>query len=123
MSQVHSKFKVFFSNPVDRKLDPQTIKAAQDFFSARNTAIAPKSLGIEFDEETRQLVLSIGYVEEASTPHPPIQISCVSLGKLARQTAVIEAAMEEAAEKVENVICHEFYIEDGEFFIVLLSLG
>lgn len=125
MSQTHSKFKVFICTPVDGKLDPKTIEDAQTFFLARRESLSPKSLGIEYIEDTHQLVMSIGYGIETGLDqqHPPIKISCVSLGKLVMQTAVIEDAMEEAASKVKNVICHEFYVDEGESFMVLLSLG
>lgn len=120
MSQVHSKFKVFFSTPVDGKLDPQTIDEAREFFShAGRTA---KSVGIEYVEETDKLVLSLGYSEEGTVPMP-VKLDCVSLGNLPLESQRIEAAMEDAASKAKNVICHEFYVDDGEFFIVLLSLA
>lgn len=123
MSQVHSKFKVFVCTPVDSKLDPDTVAEATKFFADRKQTLAPKSLGIEYLEQTNQLVMSLGYVEEnLPTPHPTVKIDCVSLGRLIVSEAVVEAAMEDAASKVKNVICHEFYVDDGEFFMVLLSL-
>ncbi len=122
MSQVHSKFKVVVSTPVEGKLDPHIIAVVQQFFAEHS--FAPKSLSVEHLKDSDQLVLTIGYVEETGTiAHPPVKITCVSLGKIAFTSGVLEAAMEAAAEEQQNVICHEYYVDNGESFMALLSLG
>lgn len=120
MSQVHSKFKVFISTPVEGKLDPAIAAEVSKFFSDHQDTLIPKSVGIEYLEQTNNLVLSIGYVE--GKHDSTVKLDCVSLGNLALDAKVIEEALAAAASKVPNVICHEFYVDDGHFFLVLLSL-
>jgi hypothetical protein len=121
MSQVHSKFKAFICSPVNSQLDPKVIAEAAEFF--QQPGRVARSIGIEYLEQPDKLVLSIGYSEEPGAAAQPIKIECVSLGRLTLESQVIEAAMEAAASKAQNVICHEFYVDDAEFFMVLLSLA
>lgn len=122
MSQVHSQFKVFISTPVDSKLDPAVADDVRKFFTDNGDKYDAKSVGIEYLEDEDKLVLSIGYVELTNPLRASVKLNCVSLGQLELNAEVIQAAMADAASKVKDVICHEFYVNDGEFFMVLLSL-
>lgn len=122
MSQVHSTFKVFISTPVDGKLDPSVAEDVRKFFTDNGDKYDAKSVGIEYLEQTDKLVLSIGYVELSNPLRSSVKLDCVSLGRLALNAEEIEAALGAAAAKVQDVICHEFYVNDGEFFMILLSL-
>ena len=84
--------------------------------------VAVKSVGVEYLEARKQIVLSLGYRDDE--PGYPAKLGVFSLGKLGLEAGVIEKAMGEAAARVENVICHEFFVNDlGEFVMVLLSHG
>jgi hypothetical protein len=119
-AQEHSKFKVFI--PEDNLSNPQAMRLLANMVEGftKDGKIAAKSLGIEYLEGEKRLVLSLGYRDDE--PGYQAKITSVSLGKLNLRPEEIEAAMSKAAEGVENVICHEFYVTgDGEFVMVLLS--
>jgi hypothetical protein len=121
-NQAHSKFKVFIFPPSDTDAVPTNVLEEVCQFVA-DSGVAPKSVGIEYLEgkETKgdeKIVLSLGYRDDE--PGYPVDLQCVSLGKLALDPEAIGKALRSAAE-YRNVICHEFYVTDeGEFFLVLL---
>lgn len=121
-NQVHSKFKVFI--PQADLTDEEAMRrlgAMVESF-ARNNSIAAKSVGVEYLESRKQLVLSIGYRDDE--PGYPVKLTSIVLGKLSPRPEEIEQAMTKAAEATENVICHEFFVDgDGMFVMVLLSHG
>lgn len=118
-AQSHSKFKVFTGAPVHGAI-PADILAGFDEF-VKEGKVAPKSIGIEYDEKSGKLILSIGHRDDE--PGYVAALKCVSMGVLEVVPEVIEAALSKAAESEKNVICHEFYVAaDGEFFVVFLSL-
>lgn len=113
----HSQFKVFISTPIDGVLDPAVAAEVSAFVEANK--VAAKSVGIEYLEQADKLVLSLGYSTEEV--HTPVKLTCVSLGRLPLEAEPIEKAMAVAAEVTQNVICHEFYVDDAEFYVILLS--
>lgn len=118
--QVHSKFKVFIADADSEDAVEQLFRQADVF--ARDNSVAAKSIGVEYLEGQKRIVLSIGYRDDE--PGYPVSLKFVRLGKLALNSSAIEAALEKAADEVENVICHEFFVtEGGEFVMVLMSHG
>jgi len=110
MSQSHSKFKVFIGTDAFEK--------AASF--VKESSVAPKSLGVEFLESSKTIVLSLGYSDDQ--PRYDIELSKVSLGLLDLIETTVEEALELAASKFDNVICHEFYVNGmGEFFAVFMT--
>jgi hypothetical protein len=122
-SQIHNRFALFTSTPDETGLVPTTLADAVANFAASNQNIAIKSVGIEYLEHDKQLILSLGYAEGQAGY--PVKLQCASLGKFgATQLGEIAAAMEKAASQIGEVICHEFYVrEDNEFFLVMLVHG
>lgn len=118
MIQVHSKFMIFTSTPMpDGSLDPEFGASVCEALRAAN--LAPKSVGIEYVESQDLIVLSIGY--GSSEPGYPVKLTCIPLGTVPADQR-LGTAMSEAAAQVDNVICHEFYVNKHEcFFLVLLS--
>lgn len=121
--QVHSKFKVFIpAAGIDHKEAMRSLNGMVESWS-KDGKVAPKSVGIEYLEGEKRLVLSLGYRDsEAGHPGYQVSLTSVSLGKPSLTPDAIEAAMGKAAVDVPNVICHEFFVTgDGEFVMVLLS--
>ena len=120
--QVHSKFKLF-AGPLGpgATLGPLADEVAQ--FAAKAKA-APKSIGVEYLESSKQVVVSLGYRDDE--PAYPVKLHAVSLGQVesfaAGELAKLEKRMEEAAAKTPKVICHELLVtETREFVMVLMT--
>jgi len=119
-NQVHSKFKVFIPEAASDGAMRRLVAMVENF--TKDGKIAAKSVGIEYIENKKQLVLSLGYRDDE--PGYPCKLTSVPLGRLNLQPNEIAAAMERAAAGTENVICHEFFVDgEGEFVMVLLSHG
>jgi hypothetical protein len=121
-NQVHSKFKVFI--PEAGITDDEAMRRLQSMVEGwtRANKVAVKSVGVEYIESKKQVVLSLGYRDDE--PGYPVKLTSIALGKLSLHPDDIATSMEAAAAKVENVICHEFFVDgDGIFVMVLLSHG
>lgn len=120
--QVHDKFKVFIPE-ADIAYDEAMRRLGNMVESwSREGKVAPKSVGVEYLEGPKRLVLSVGYKD--NEPAYPVKLTSVSLGSLDLFPDAIEAAMSKAAAGVQNVICHEFFVTgDGVFVMVLMSHG
>jgi len=120
--QVHSKFKVFIPEAgITNKEAVRRLESMVEGY-AHASKVAIKSVGIEYIDAQKQVVLSLGYRDDE--PGYPVKLTSVSLGKLGLKPDEIAAAMEKAAVAVENVVCHEFFVDgDGEYVMVLLSHG
>lgn len=118
--QVHSKFAVILSTPGSNNPAAE-LSAGVERFSRENPSKAVKSVGVEYLEGSAQAVLSLGYVEGAGYP---VRLHVTSIGRFGDplKPDAIATALEAAADKIENVICHEFYVDGtGEFFAVFLA--
>jgi len=119
--QIHAKFKVFISEAGIPYAAVRRLDAMVRAFTKEGKH-AVKSVGVEYLEKDKRLVLSLGYRDDV--PGYSVKLTSVSLGRLQLQPEAIEQAMTKAAGDVENVICHEFFVtDDGEFVMVLLSHG
>jgi hypothetical protein len=120
--QVHERFKLFLG-----KLDASgNIGKLGDDVAAWVAAqrISPKSIGIEFIERSKTLILSIGYRadEEAYTVRLASRkiaaIADISTADLAK----LEEGLGSAAAAETNVICHELYVTDtDELYMVTMA--
>jgi len=120
-NQVHTNFKVFVGAPAsDGSIGGIASKVASFAVDSR---IAAKSIGVEYLEAAKKLVITLGYRTDEA-PYP-IRLHSVPLGKLevlASDFSALERAMANAAEKHANVICHELYVtENQDFFLVLMT--
>ena len=61
-------------------------------------------------------MLSLGYREDEAGY--PVKLTSLALGKLDLHPDAIAGAMEKAAAEVENVICHEFFVDGGGTFVI-----
>ena len=119
--QVHDKFKVFVGELAP---DHTLGKLAEEVAGfAKHAGIAAKSIGVEYLESAKRLVVTLGYRPDEE-PYP-IRLHCVRMGKietLSGDFSKLEAAMGEASSKLRNIICHELYLtEDQEFVMVFMT--
>jgi len=120
--QVHSKFKLF-AGTLDTSGSLGTLATEVEKFAASAKA-APKSIGVEYLEHSKQVVVSLGYRDDEA-PYP-IKLSTVSLGKVdtfsADECKKLETKMGEAAAKTPGIICHELLVTgDREFVMVFMA--
>jgi hypothetical protein len=121
--QEHQSFKIF-SGPLGEKnsLGPLAEEVAS--FVSREK-VAAKSIGVEYLEAAKRLIITLGYRE--GKEFYPVKLTSVGIGKvedLATRSdfSELERAISEASQKVERIICHELYItEDNEFLIVFMT--
>jgi hypothetical protein len=122
LQQVHNKFKIF-TGPLaaDKTLGPLGDEVAA---FVRDNKVAAKSIGIEYLESAKKLIVSLGYRDdEAAYPVKLVSSAIGKIGELAKDdTTRLEEAMTKACAAVDGIICHELYITDeGEFLVVFMS--
>ena len=120
--QVHTKFKLF-TGSLDASGNIGAL-AGQVAAWAKDAKVAPKSIGVEFVEGTKQMILSVGYRDDE--PGYGISLASSKIGKLGKldagELAQLEQAMGAAAAKIKNVICHELYVTDTrDMFVVTMA--
>lgn len=118
--QVHAKFKVFSGKlAADNTLGSLagTIEAW-----VRDAKVAPKSIGVEYLESSKLLVLSVGYRDDEAAYG--VALRTVKVGQVgmldATGTAALEQAMGKACAGVSDIICHELYVTDGGDLLMVL---
>jgi hypothetical protein len=120
--QTHSKFKIF-TGKLEADLSLGKLATEVEEF-AKSSKAAAKSIGVEYLEASRTLIVTLGYKE--GEPGYPVKLHAVKLGvaeKLdAADLARLEKKMEEEAAKLTGVICHELFVtEKREFAMVLMT--
>ena len=124
LAQVHNKFKIFTGALAADKTIGPLAEQISAFVAERK--IAAKSIGVEYLESAKKLIITLGYSENEDTY--PVKVSTVSLGKIGGletgDVSRLEAAMSDACTAFDGIICHELYITDeGDFLVVFLSRG
>lgn len=120
--QIHGKFKLF-TGELGADLSLGALGAEVEAFVTK-TKCAPKSIGVEYLEGQRRIVVSLGYREGEGSY--AIRLRSVSLGTAATldapELARLEKAMGEAAEKLDGILCHELFVtEKREFVMVFMT--
>jgi hypothetical protein len=123
-TQVHEHFKLFAG-----KLDASgDIKDLAD--TVRNwvaeAKVAPKSIGIEFIERSKTILLSIGYRETSDEAPYAVELASTKICQVQEvgpeDLARIERGLAAAASTAKNVICHELYVTDqDDLFMVTMA--
>jgi hypothetical protein len=119
-AQIHHRFKVFTGDAgADgglASLAPEVERFVQD------RGVAAKSIGVEFLESARKLVLTLGYRDDE--PGYAVRLTSRSVGKVdaMEDLSGLEARMAEAAGDLHGVLCHELFVTDeGEFVMVFMA--
>ncbi len=120
--QVHSRFKLFSAVVEDGNSIAKLAEQVEQFATAAKAA--PKSIGIEYLEHSKRIVLSLGYRDDETAY--PVKLSVVSLGKASKLDGAelqrLESRMAEEAAKLQSIICHELFItEQDEFLMVFMA--
>ncbi len=121
--QEHHKFKIFAGalGP-GNTLGPVAAEVSR--FVAEKK-VAAKSIGVEYLEEAKKLIITLGYREGEA--HYPIELKAISLGKvenLAQRDdfSALEQAIGDASRKLDKIICHELYITEAhEILLVFMT--
>lgn len=119
--QVHNKFKVFAGNlEADNTIGSLADEVAN---FAQEAGLAAKSIGVEYLESAKRLIITLGYRDDEAGY--PIKLSCVSLGKLnalGSDFSELEKKMQEASAQQRNIICHELYVTaEQEFLMIFMT--
>jgi hypothetical protein len=120
--QVHDSFKLF-AGALDSAGHLGDLAKQVSAWAAGNK-FAPKSIGIEFVESTKQVILSVGYRD--NEPGYGVKLASSKIGKLGKLDADellrLERSMSAAAANQQDVICHELYVTDKqELYMVTMS--
>ena len=120
--QVHGMFKMFVGELDEAHKPTKLMKQVEAF--VKQGGIAPKSIGVEYLEDDKKAVMTLGY--RADEPAYEVKLFVESLGKKpvldAAALASLEAALGERASTHPGVICHELYVtEDNEFLVVFMT--
>ncbi len=121
-AQVHDNFKLFTGKLDEAGHISEVAPEVAKWVAAKK--VAPKSIGIEFIESTKQLILSVGYRDDE--PAYNIKLTSQKIGRIqaldADELARLERAMKAAAGNSQDVICHELYVTDtSDLYIVTMS--
>lgn len=88
--------------------------------------VTARSLGVEYLESKRKLVLTLGYSRQPADFG--VEVQALPLGKIenlmiaADDFSLLEQAMSEASAQVGNILCHELCIAAGnECLMVLMT--
>lgn len=121
--QEHDHFKIFSGSLGENSSLGSLADEVADFVAEEK--VAAKSIGVEYLEEAKRLIITLGYRKDEE--FYPVRLTGVGLGKvedLATRDdfSQLERAIREASQKVERIICHELYITEGhEFLMVFMS--
>jgi hypothetical protein len=93
---------------------------------ASKSGVAPKSIGTEYLESSKSLVMTLGYRDDE--PAYKIQLHCVELADSSASglgdLAALESKMSAAASRFQDVICHELFITgEGRFYMVFMVVA
>jgi hypothetical protein len=117
-NQVHSKFKVFAGDLQPDKTIGGLAETVAAF--ATENKISAKSIGVEYLESAKRLIITLGYRDDEEAY--PIKLHSVSLGKVdaaGDDFSALEQAMAQASANLSNVICHELYVTDEQDFLMI----
>ncbi|MFO0759165.1 MAG: hypothetical protein U0359_21915 [Byssovorax sp.] len=123
-AQIHNKFKIFTGSPAaDDTLGPLAAEVAA---FVREHKVSAKSIGVEYLESSKKLVLSLGYRNDGD--YHPVKLTTAKVGNIGElgnaDTTRLEEAMAKASAAVTDIICHELYITDeGDLLMVLMSVA
>ena len=121
LEQQHSRFKLFIGRPTED--NPLGGLADEVSSFVQSAGVAPKSIGAEYLEAKKSLVLSLGYRDDE--PGYRVHLHCVRLAGTtdfgADDFAALEAQMAEASQGLRGIICHELFVTDeGRFYMVFM---
>jgi hypothetical protein len=120
--QVHGKFKLF-AGTLDGDGGIGTLARRVEAW-VKFANVAPKSIGVEYLESTKRVLLTIGYRDDEAGY--AVKLTAAPIGKLGSlddaDIGRLEGEMEKACDKLSRIICHELYVtETGDFSMVFMT--
>ena len=121
--QEHHHFKIFSGTLGENNSLGSLADEVAGFVAEQK--VAAKSIGVEYLETARRLIITLGYRKDEE--FYPVKLTGISLGKIEDLAgrddfSQLESAIREASSKVDRIICHELYITEGhEFLMVFMS--
>lgn len=120
--QIHNHFKVF-AGSYDAKSGIGDLASSVPAW-VKSSGAAPKSIGVEYLESAKALMLTVGY--RTDEPGYAVALETVNLGKVESLDPAglssLEARMGKAAAGVANIICHELFVtESREVLMVFMT--
>ena len=112
MEQVHSKFMV---SVYDGVISQENLNDFANIIDKND--IAAKSIGIEYLEAQKKTVISVGFSEGSGYP---ITLKLVDEGVVKIDSEELVKKLDHAASMHDNIICHEFFIDEKQNLFVLL---
>lgn len=113
----HKHFKVTIATIKNGQFDEVSKNELKAFL---NQGYSLKSLGVEYIESLGKAVVSIGYSPETSPLHYDLVIEPAGMLDI-HHPEILEKALETAAAKWDDIICHEFFVtEQGAVYATFL---
>ena len=121
-TQTHDDFKMFTGKLDDAGHISEVAKQVQTW--SEKKTFAPKSIGIEYVEHSKQIILSVGYRTDEDGYAVTLRSQKIGrIGELnADELVRLERAMKAVAQNAQDVICHELYVtEANDLYMVTMS--
>ena len=115
----HSKFKLFRGTIAEGKLSKELLKQLKSFTTQEK--IDAKSIGIEYLESLNEVIVSLGYAEKKSKVSVDFKLK--KIGNLSLGLPALEVASEKVASKLENIICHELFVDGSNDCHMIFMVG
>lgn len=115
----HKKFKIFEGSIENGKLAKPLLSELKKF--SKQDKVDPKSIGVVYVADKNEVLISLGYADKKSKVHVDFKVK--NLGNLSEGISALEAKAEKAAEKIENIICHELFTDGSDDFHMIFMVG
>jgi hypothetical protein len=107
-TQSHNNFKMFAAQYAKGVGLDRLLREIEDW--VKTNKVAPKSIGIEFLEDTKTLIMSIGHRNDEAYE---VTLNTALIGKLdVNDLTKCEKDIEEAISGLKDIICHELFVTD-----------
>ena len=110
MTQTHEKFKIF-RGAAEAGSFNSVFNQLETFANLPNHAA--KSIGVEYLEDSKELIVSLGYTAVEGQGNS-VKVEVKPIGNLSESNEALETKIGEAAHNLNNVICHALYITETD---------
>lgn len=119
MSQIHNEFKLF-THPYTSVASIAELAGKVEAW-VKSASVAPKSIGIEYLDGSKVVVISLGFTRQE--PHA-VKLVAESIGRIDvdGDLSAVEKKMGSFADHHKNVICHELIVTDKNELITVLMV-